>query len=199
MDSRTSCLGVPNHRRDRGRLSDKARKDLTHAFNELGLNITAQANQLSTNFLDITFDLSNGTYKPYRKPNDQPLYINRHSNHPPPIIRELPISVNKRINSLSCNREVFYNAAPLYNHALKHSNFDFHLNYESPPTHRNTSTRQNRQRNVIWFNPPYSKNVKTKLHATSYDSLTNIFPTLTNFTVFSIDIPYVLATVAPAT
>ena len=90
-----------------GRLSDKARKDLTHAFNELGLNITAQANQLSTNFLDITFDLPNGTYKPYRKPNDEPLYINRHSNHPPPIIRELPISVNKRINSLSCNREVF--------------------------------------------------------------------------------------------
>ena len=89
-----------------GRLSDKARKDLTHAFNELGLNITAQANQLSTNFLDITFDLSNGTYKPYRKPNDEPLYINRHSNHPPPIIRELPISVNKRINSLSCNKEV---------------------------------------------------------------------------------------------
>ena len=82
-----------------GRLSDKARKDLTHAFNELGLNITAQANQLSTNFLDITFDLSNGTYKPYRKPNDEPLYINRHSNHPPPIIQELLIFVNKRINS----------------------------------------------------------------------------------------------------
>ncbi|XP_068670895.1 uncharacterized protein [Montipora foliosa] len=46
-----------------GRLSDKARKDLTHAFNELGLNITAQANQLSTNFLDITFDLSNDETK----------------------------------------------------------------------------------------------------------------------------------------
>lgn len=38
-----------------GRLSDKARNDLTHAFNKLLLNITAQANQLSTNFLDITF------------------------------------------------------------------------------------------------------------------------------------------------
>ena len=74
-----------------GRLSDKARKDLTHAFNELGLNITAQANQLSTNFLDITFDLSNGTYKPYRKPNDEPLYINRHSNHPPPIIQGITV------------------------------------------------------------------------------------------------------------
>ena len=146
-----------------GRLSDKARKDLTHAFDKLGLNITAQANQLITNFLDITFDLPNGTYKPYRKPNDEPLYINRHSNHPPPIIRELPTSVNMRINSLSCNKEVFYNAVPLYNHALKHSNFDFRLHYESPPTNRNTSTRQNRQRNVIWFNPPYSKNVKTNI------------------------------------
>ena len=47
-----------------GRLSDKARKDINHAFNKLGLNITAQANQLSTNFLDITLNLSNGTYKP---------------------------------------------------------------------------------------------------------------------------------------
>ena len=51
----------------------------------------------------------------------------------------------------------------MYNHALKHSNFDFHLHHESPPTHCNTSTRQNRQRNVIWFNPPYSKNVKTNI------------------------------------
>ena len=159
-----------------GRLSDKARKDLTHAFKELGLNITAQANQLSTNFLDITFDLSNGTYKPYRKPNDEPLYINRHSNHPPPIIQELPISVNKRINSLSCNKEVFYNASPLYNHALKHSNFDFRLHYESPPTHHNTSTRQNRQRNVIWFNPPYSKNVKTNIARNFLRLLDKHFP-----------------------
>ena len=48
-----------------GRLSDRARKDLTHAFSELGLNITVEANQLrNNNFLDITFDLSNGTYKP---------------------------------------------------------------------------------------------------------------------------------------
>ncbi|XP_068673499.1 uncharacterized protein [Montipora foliosa] len=48
-----------------GRLSDKARKDLTHAFNELGLNITAQANQLNTNLSDITFDLSNEFQSPF--------------------------------------------------------------------------------------------------------------------------------------
>ena len=118
-----------------GRLSDKARKYLTRSFNKLGLNITPQANQLSTNFLDITFDLSNGKYKPYRKPNDEPLYINQHSNHPSPIIRQLLISVNKRINRLSCNKEVSYNVTPLYNQALKHSNFDFRLHYELPPAY----------------------------------------------------------------
>ena len=131
-----------------GRLSDKARKDLTRAFNKLGLNITAQANQLSTNFLDITFDLSNGTYRPYRKPNDQPLYINRHFNHPPPITQQLPISVNKRINSLSCNKEVFYNAAPLYNDALEQSNFDFRLHYKPPPAYIN-KTEQTTQCNLV--------------------------------------------------
>ena len=95
------------------------------------------------------------------------------------------ISVNKRINSLLCNKEVFYNAAPLYNHALKHSNFDFGLHYESPPTHHNTSTRQNRQRNVIWFNPPYSKNVNyqhcTRLSTTPWQTFSSQSQTLQYF------------------
>ena len=37
------------------------------------------------------------------------------------------------------------------------------LHYEPPPAYCNTSTRRNRQRHVIWFNPPYSKNVKTNI------------------------------------
>lgn len=142
------------------RLSDKGWKGFTRAFNKLELNITGQANQLSTNFLNITFDLLNSTYKPFRKPKEEPLYINQYSKHPPPLIQQLLISVNKR-NNLSCNKEVFKITAPLYNHTLKHSNFDFHLHYELPTPYHNTSTRRNRQRNVIWCNSPYSKNVKT--------------------------------------
>ena len=46
-----------------GRLCEKAKKDLTRKFNELGLSITA-LNQQRTNFLDITFDRANDTYKP---------------------------------------------------------------------------------------------------------------------------------------
>ena len=56
-----------------GRLCDRERKELAAVFDNLGLKITAQTNQLRTNFLDLTFDLNKGSYKPYRKPNDDPL------------------------------------------------------------------------------------------------------------------------------
>ena len=36
---------------------------------------TAEANLHVVNFLDVTFDLTTGKHKPYRKPNDDPLYI----------------------------------------------------------------------------------------------------------------------------
>ena len=85
-----------------GRLNDKARKDLEHIFNDFGLNITVLTNQLQTNFLDLTLDLTNNIYKPYRKPNDTPLYINRLSNHPPSILKG-----NKANNLLNKRSELF--------------------------------------------------------------------------------------------
>ncbi len=101
---RDDGLAVVNTRS--GRLCDKERKELTATFEHLGLKITALTNEHRSNFLELTFDLNDGTYKPYRKPNDEPLYINRSSNHPPPIIRELPHSVNRRINALSCEKKI---------------------------------------------------------------------------------------------
>ena len=136
-----------------GRLCDRERKELAAVFDNLGLKITAQTNQLRTNFLDLTFDLNKGSYKPYRKPNDDPLYINQFSNHPPPIIRELPHSINRQINTLCCDKETFEEAAPTYNDALTRSDFNVQLKYEQPKT--STSTCNKRQRNVIWYNPPF--------------------------------------------
>ena len=50
------------------RLADKTRKELHKAFEQFGLKITAESNLHVVNFLDVTFDLSTGKYKPYRKP-----------------------------------------------------------------------------------------------------------------------------------
>ena len=77
------------------RASAKKRKDITEAFKNLELKITIEANLKTVDFLDVTLDLRNESYKPYRKPNDNTLYINASSNHPPSILKQLPkISAN---------------------------------------------------------------------------------------------------------
>ena len=70
-------------------------------FEEFNLKTTATANQKITNFLAITLNLSNGSYQPFKKPNDDTIHIHSHSNHPPSIIRQLPISISQiiRLNS----------------------------------------------------------------------------------------------------
>ena len=105
------------------RLADKTRKELHKIFEQFGLNITVEANLHVVNFLDVTFDLTSGKNRPYRKPNDDPLYIHKHSNHPHSILRQLPVSINKRISTLSSDKETFQDAAPTYQTALGHSNF----------------------------------------------------------------------------
>ena len=57
------------------RLADKTRTELHKIFEQFGLKIVAESNLHVVNFLDVTFDLSTGKYKPFRKPNDDPLYI----------------------------------------------------------------------------------------------------------------------------
>ena len=56
---RDDGLAVINTRS--GRLCDRERKELAAVFDNLRLKITAQTNQLRTNFLDLVFDLNNGS------------------------------------------------------------------------------------------------------------------------------------------
>ena len=49
-----------------------------------GLNITITTNLTVANFLDITLDLRTGKHHPYRKPNEETVYIHKNSNHPQP-------------------------------------------------------------------------------------------------------------------
>lgn len=86
-----------------GPQAERIRKDITSHFKNNGLNITIQTNLKIVNYLDFAFNLNNGRYCPYRKPNNQPLYINAKSNHPPNIIKQLPDSISRRISDNSCN------------------------------------------------------------------------------------------------
>ena len=84
-----------------GSMADSIKKDITKSFNQLGLHITIQTNIRSVNFLDVMFNLRNGKYYPYCKPNDKPLYINRLSNHPPQILRQLTAAISRHLTDIS--------------------------------------------------------------------------------------------------
>ena len=56
-----------------------------------------KANLKTAHFLDIHFDLVKEIYQLYKKPNGDPLYINKKSNYSPSILQRLPKSISKRI------------------------------------------------------------------------------------------------------
>eukprot|EP00795_Rhopilema_esculentum_P006594 gene6594-biopygen8103 len=112
-----------------GPQAERIRKDITKLFKTHGLIITIQTNLKIVNYLDVTLNLTNQSYCPYRKPNDQPLYINTKSNHPPNIIKHLPGAINRRITDISCNESEFNKAKPIYENALKASGYPDTLKY----------------------------------------------------------------------
>ena len=127
-------------------------------FKENGLNITVERNLAITNFLDVIFNLKSGTYYPYRKQNKEILYLYNQSNHPPSIIKQIPSMISKRVSDVSCDSDHFNKAAPDYNTCLKKSGFNENIKYSpSQPKQRH------RKRQIIWFNSPYSVNVKTSV------------------------------------
>ena len=53
---------------------DQLRKKIIKIFKETGFKIDIETDLKIVNFLDMTFNLINGSYKPYKKPNDTTLY-----------------------------------------------------------------------------------------------------------------------------
>ena len=68
--------------------------------------------------------------------------------------------INKRISDLSCNKEEFDKIKSVYESALKDSGHFSSMSYNNSNTQ---NARRNRNKKVIWFNPPYSQNVETNI------------------------------------
>ena len=83
------------------------RKNIIKIFKDFGFQHWRKTNLKIVDFLEITFNLNNGTYKPYKKTNDSLLFINKSSKHPPQIFNQLPKIVNERLSRNSSNEELF--------------------------------------------------------------------------------------------
>ena len=70
-------------------------------------------------FLNVTLNLKEDKYHIFRKPNNEIRYVHKESNHPPCVTKNIPIGINKMLNELSSNEEVFNQTVKDYNRALK--------------------------------------------------------------------------------
>ena len=80
-------------------------------------------------FLDVTPNQQNGTYRPYKKPNNKLLYIHSSSNHPLQIIKQLPNSISERLSKNSSNQEIFNTVKVEYEDAVKNLSYNVNLKY----------------------------------------------------------------------
>ena len=112
------------------REQDKFRKDITKLFKDFDFKIEIEVGLKIVNYLDLTLNLETNSYSAFNKPNNVPVYVNRHSNHPRTTLKAIPISINKRINKLSARENDFMGVKNLYQNSLEKANFNFDLKFQ---------------------------------------------------------------------
>ena len=135
--------GIAQHKKLKPQAIDKIRKKLHKIFNDLGLTITVETTLNRVNFLDVTMNLHQNSYEPFRKPNNTPLYINIESNHPPHVKKNIPIAVNKRLTMLSSSQKLFDTHKEEYQVALKKSGYTHDMTYGNHDARNKTMQNSN--------------------------------------------------------
>ena len=148
------------HIPDKGSTRDLNRR-IKKVFSEMELEITTDFGLKCTDFLDVNFDLEKDEYSPYRKPNDEPVYIDINSDHPPMIKKQLKNMIQKRLSTLSSSKSVFDRNKSIYETALKNAGHQHNLEYED--VENVTSNKRKRKKEVTYYNPPYSSSIITDI------------------------------------
>ena len=114
-DDVLACFGYTS-----GPQADRIRKDFIKIFKgKFDFIINCEANLKAVP--DVTLNLTTDKCQPCNKADNNPLYINILSNHPPNIIKNLPSNISKRINTLSADEATLNRSKDLYNNALVES------------------------------------------------------------------------------
>ena len=135
---------------------EKIKKQLQSLFKQKGMQIIIECNLKVVNYLDVTFNLNDSSYRPYRKRNDETHYIHIQSDHPPSITKQLSRSIEKHLSQLSSSKDVFYETTPYYEQRLASCGYNEKLTYQQKGENNenNKNIGKNRKRNIMWFNPP---------------------------------------------
>ena len=144
-----------------GQKIDRVKKNVIKIFKKVGFTIKIQTHLKIVNFLDVTFSLANGTYRPCKKANESLLYIKTSSNPLPKVIKQLTTSISERLSNNSSNEEIINASKYEYETKLKNSGYQQTKSISSKKEQR--KQKRIRNRNIIWFSPPFSRNGTTNV------------------------------------
>ena len=141
--------------------------EIVKIFSKYKLKLDIEVNKRVVNFLDLTLDLQTGMYTPFMKENNNILYINKKSNHPPSILKNIPENINNRLTRNSANQNIFNSKIQPYQDALNSSGYSSNLKFDPSVKQQQLQPQQQqrrkRSRKITWFNPPFSLNVKSNI------------------------------------
>ena len=113
------------------RQNDMLKQRIRNIFQDNGFNVDIECNKTAVDFLDVTLDLQRNIFKPYAKPNEVIQYVNKQSNYPPHVHKNIPKGINTQHSMLSSDKTIFDNAARPYQEALEKSGYDFKLEFDN--------------------------------------------------------------------
>ena len=155
--------------------TDKIRKKIISILKSINFKIEIVTNLTEVDFLDVTFNLENNTYRPYKKPNDKLIYTDVSSNHPPQNKKQLTKIISDRLSRNSSNADIFNNTKLEYEEALNSCGHTTNLT-NNPPNHEQNNARWKRNRKIIWFNPPFNLDVSTNVAKIFMNLIEKHFP-----------------------
>lgn len=140
--------------------TEKLKASVHRFVKGVGLKVTIEAPLTSTDFLDVQLDIDSQSFAPYHKPNSRIKYVNANSNHPSTITKSVPKIINDRLNKRSSSQKEFDEHKGDYERALSEAGYSAKLSYSKEKTEEK---KRKRKRNIMWFNPPFCKSVRTNI------------------------------------
>ena len=163
-----------------GQSGQRMVQELRRIFLSHGLRLSKCEHGLkSVDFLDLTFNLDTHTFEPFRKEDNQPLYIHKHSNHPKSITKQIPKMICQMISENSSNEEIFNRHKGVYEEALRRSGYKGKMRYTPPTENINRPKKKKKKERYpkkFFFNPPYNKEVYTNVGKRFLAIISRCFP-----------------------
>ena len=144
------------------RKGDIIRDKLHCLFSKFGFKLDIQTNLKITDYLDVKFNLYNGTIAPSRKHNQVPSYIDKGSNHPKQVFKHMSNGIMVRLSTNS-SKHIFTKIKHKYKAVLKNIRYKTKLVDKSMDQVVDLHNRNNRARKIGWFIPSYNMAIANKV------------------------------------